>query len=42
MRWLELDDRTNVPPISEEMAQENCRPYPHSVISKKPLPPDSA
>lgn len=39
MQWLELDDRTNVPPISEKSAQDNCKPFPHSVVSVKTLPP---
>lgn len=39
IQWLELDDRTNVPPISEESAQENCKPHPNSVVSIKVQPP---
>lgn len=42
MKWLELDDRTNVPALSEENAQENCKPFPNSVVSIKPIPPKSS
>jgi hypothetical protein len=41
LKWLELDDRTNIAALSEENAQDNCRPYPNNVVSIKPLPPKS-
>lgn len=42
MRWLELDDRTNVPSISEDDAQENCKPFPNNVVSVTTIPPESS
>lgn len=41
LRWLELDDRTNVDPISEDDAQENCKPFPNNVVSVTTIPPES-